>query len=25
MIYDVLDAELTVTVVRTAHHREVYR
>ncbi|MDO4791878.1 MAG: type II toxin-antitoxin system RelE/ParE family toxin [Buchananella hordeovulneris] len=25
VIYDVLDAELTVTVVRTAHRREVYR
>ena len=25
VIYDVLDTELTVTVVRTAHRREVYR
>lgn len=25
VIYDVLDAELTVTVVRTGHRREVYR
>ncbi|WP_241655544.1 type II toxin-antitoxin system RelE family toxin [Actinomyces oricola] len=25
VIYDILDAELTVTVVRTAHRREVYR